>query len=158
MSLITTETHHPGGPALHETISARLRLVDQRYTTGRQRLVTYLAACDHPVSIADIARDVPSLPRSTAYRNLVVLQEAGVVRRVAASDEFVRFELDEELTGHHHHLLCLVCGRVLDVDADDSFEAVVATTVARLAERYGFQARDHRLDILGRCAECVGAE
>jgi Fe2+ or Zn2+ uptake regulation protein len=144
--------------AIHETVEARLRLAEQRYTSGRRRLVGLLAAADHPVNIGEISRALPELPRSTAYRNLVDLEGAGVVRRVAAGDEFVRFELAEELTGHHHHLLCLHCGRVLDVDTDADIEETIAAMAANLARRFGFAARDHRLDILGRCAECSASE
>jgi Fe2+ or Zn2+ uptake regulation protein len=141
--------------AIHETVEARLRLVEQRYTRGRRRLVALLADADHPVNIGEIARHIPDLPRSTAYRNLVDLEAAGVVRRVAAGDDFVRFELAEELTEHHHHLLCLHCGRVLDVDSDPVIEETIAKMAATLAAQFGFSARDHRLDILGRCTDCT---
>jgi Fe2+ or Zn2+ uptake regulation protein len=144
--------------AIHETVEARLRLAEQRYTKGRRRLVALLARADHPVNIGEISRAIPDLPRSTAYRNLVDLEVAGVVRRVAAGDEFVRFELAEELTEHHHHLLCLHCGRVLDVDSDATIEETIAAMAETLARRFGFSARDHRLDILGRCAECATAD
>jgi len=146
--------HPTNAEALHEAIEARLRLADQRYTSGRRRLVSFLVAADHPVSISEIEAALPTLPRSTAYRNLVDLQGAGVVRRVAAGDEFVRFELTEELTEHHHHLLCLHCGRVLDVASDPLFETAIADMAETLAARFAFTARDHRLDILGRCAQC----
>jgi Fur family transcriptional regulator, ferric uptake regulator len=143
--------------ALHEAIEARLRLADQRYTAGRRLLVDLLVRSDHPVSIGDIGAALPTLPRSTAYRNLVDLQAAGVVRRVAAGDEFIRFELAEELTGHHHHLLCLHCGRVLDVDSDVGFESTIAEMAQTLASRHRFVTRDHRLDILGLCAACASS-
>jgi len=149
---MTEPNHDPA--ALHEAIEARLRLADQRYTAGRRRLVAFLVASDHPVSIGDIEAALPALPRSTAYRNLVDLQGAGVVRRVAASDQFARFELAEELTEHHHHLLCLHCGRVLDVASDPQFESAIAVMAEELAARFSFTSRDHRLDILGRCAQC----
>jgi len=41
--------------------------------------------------------------------------EIGVVRRVAGADDHGRFELAEELSGHHHHLVCARCGKVEDV-------------------------------------------
>jgi Fe2+ or Zn2+ uptake regulation protein len=146
----------PAAPAetLHAIAEARLRLVDQRYTAGRRSLVSLLAGREHPVTIGEITAALPDLPRSTAYRNLVDLQAAGLVRRVSANDEFARFELAEDLTEHHHHLLCILCGRVLDVSAPAHFEAVVAETVDLLARSHDFVARDHRLDVLGECADC----
>jgi Fe2+ or Zn2+ uptake regulation protein len=140
---------------LHEEIADRLRRADQRYTSGRRSIVELLVGTGHPVSIGDIAGGLPDLPRSSAYRHLVDLQAAGVVRRVAANDEFGRFELAEDLTEHHHHLLCTHCGKVIDVTPPASFERNVTKTVEQLAADEGFQPHSHRLDILGYCADCV---
>ena len=139
---------------LHDLIEDRLRRADQRYTSGRRAIINLLVTVGHPVSIGDIAEQLPHLPRSSAYRHLVDLQVAGVVRRVAANDEFARFELAEELTEHHHHLLCTHCGKVIDVTPSPAFERTVAATVDRLAETEGFHIDSHRLDVLGLCANC----
>jgi Fe2+ or Zn2+ uptake regulation protein len=140
---------------LHNTVEQRLRRADQRYTAGRRAIVDALAEAGHPVSIEDIAEAVPQLPRSSAYRHLVDLQNAGVVRRVAAHDEFARFELAEDLTEHHHHLLCVNCGRLTDVTPPDHFEASVATTIDELSQAVGFKPHGHRLDVFGLCASCA---
>src|ERR1039458_6641288 len=100
---------------LHGLVEARLRRVDPRYTAGRRAIIELLVRAGRPVSIGDIADRLPSLPRSSAYRHLVDLEVAGVVRRVAGGDEFARFELAEDLTEHHHHLVCVECGKVIDV-------------------------------------------
>jgi Fe2+ or Zn2+ uptake regulation protein len=97
------------------------------------------------------------VPRSSAYRHLVDLQTAGVVRRIAASDEFARFELAEDLTEHHHHLLCTVCGRVIDVTPTPSFERMVDQMVHQLATREDFHPTSHALDIIGHCTNCKDA-
>jgi Fe2+ or Zn2+ uptake regulation protein len=106
------------------------------------------------VSISNIAAELPDVPRSSAYRHLVDLQGAGVVRRIAAEDEFARFELAEDLTEHHHHLLCITCGRVIDVTPTPAFEGIVAKMVKQLAAQRGFRATAHTLDVIGHCANC----
>jgi Fe2+ or Zn2+ uptake regulation protein len=106
------------------------------------------------VSISDIAEKRPDIPRSSAYRHLVDLQQAGVVRRIAANDEFARFELAEDLTEHHHHLLCVNCGKVIDVTPTPSFERSVTRALTDLADAEGFEPQSHRLDVLGMCADC----
>lgn len=141
---------------LHALAEERLHRMEQRYTPGRRAIIELLAAAGHPVSIGDIARELPDLPRSSAYRHLVDLQAAGLVRRVAANDEFARFELAEDLTEHHHHLLCVRCGRVTDVTPTPAFERQVSRTVELLAEAEGFEAHHHRLDVVGVCAGCRG--
>jgi len=140
--------------ALHEVVEDRLRRADQRYTSGRRAIIELLVGAGYPVSIGDIADRLPDMPRSSAYRHLVDLQVAGVVRRVAANDEFARYELAEELTEHHHHLLCTGCGKIVDVTPTPAFEDTVAATVRLLASAEGFLAQSHRLDILGLCADC----
>jgi Fur family transcriptional regulator, ferric uptake regulator len=139
---------------LHDVVEDRLRRADQRYTTGRRAIIGLLVDAGHPISIGDIADRLPDLPRSSAYRHLLDLQVAGVVHRVAANDEFARYELSEEFTEHHHHLLCTHCGKVIDVTPSSAFERSVKATVERLADAEGFQPQSHRLDILGLCQDC----
>jgi Fur family transcriptional regulator, ferric uptake regulator len=139
---------------MHSLVERRLRSADQRYTSGRRAIVELLASAGRPVSIGDIAERLPRLPRSSAYRHLTDLHAAGLVRRVAANDEFTRFELAEDLTEHHHHLLCVSCGKVIDVTLPAVFEQDVATAIGQLADAQGFQPHGHRLDVLGLCAAC----
>jgi Fur family transcriptional regulator, ferric uptake regulator len=139
---------------MHEVVERRLRLIDQRYTSGRRAIVDLLVSAGHPVSIGDIAERLPGLPRSSAYRHLTDLHAAGLVRRVTASDEFTRFELAEDLTEHHHHLLCMNCGKVIDVTLPAGFEQQASEAISALAAAEGFQAHSHRLDVLGLCAAC----
>ena len=139
---------------LHKVVEQRLRRIDQRYTAGRRAIIGLLTSADHPVSIGEIASGLPDLPRSSAYRHLVDLQAAGVVRRVAASDEFARFELAEDLTGHHHHLLCLNCGKVTDVTYPPGLEDGISEAISQIAGAQGFQPEWHILDVLGLCAAC----
>jgi Fe2+ or Zn2+ uptake regulation protein len=140
--------------ALHGLVEQRLREVSQRYTSGRREVVELLADAGHPVSIEDIAERAPRLPRSSAYRHLVDLQQAGVVRRVPANDDHFRFELAEDITEHHHHLLCTTCGKVTDVTPPPAFEEAMAKYLGILATVNGFETIDHRLDVLGTCADC----
>jgi Fur family transcriptional regulator, ferric uptake regulator len=139
---------------LHSVVERRLRRIDQRYTSGRRAIVDLLVSAGHPVSIGDIAERLPGLPRSSAYRHLTDLQAAGLIRRVAASDEYTRFELAEDLTEHHHHLLCINCGKVTDVILPAGLEQQVTVAITKLADADGFQAHSHRLDVLGLCAAC----
>jgi Fur family ferric uptake transcriptional regulator len=147
------KTHTTDG-SLHELVEIQLKRADLRYTSGRRAIVGVLASSGHPVNISDISKRLPGVPRSSAYRHLVDLQGAGIVRRIAASDDFARFELTEELTEHHHHLLCTICGRVFDVIPSESFESTVSRVVKDLSHRLGFHPTAHSLDVIGHCAEC----
>lgn len=139
---------------LHELVEVHLRRIDQRYTPGRQAVVAALASFGRPMSISDLAGALPDVPRSSAYRHLSDLQIAGVVRRIATNDEFARFELAEDLTHHHHHLLCTLCGKVIDVTPSPQFEHTVAAMVSDLSAEQDFQPISHALDVTGHCAAC----
>jgi len=140
---------------LHETVENRLRRVGQRYTPNRRVLVDALLRARGPVSIGDLLVGRRALPQSSAYRNLAVLEQAGVIRRVITDDDFARFELDEGLTEHHHHLVCSNCGRVEDVAIPANLERSIGRTLDRLAKGAGFASVDHRLDMIGRCRSCA---
>lgn len=143
-----------GTDKLHPVVEERLRRVDQRYTAGRRAIVDLLVDAGHPVSIGDIAGLNPGLPRSSAYRHLVDLQSAGIVRRVAANDEFARFELAEDLTEHHHHLCCTTCGKLVDITLSAAVERSLDRHLGELCRDQGFQAASHRVDVMGLCEDC----
>ena len=66
-----------------------------------------------------------------------------------------RFELAEWLTGHHHHLVCLDCGSVSDVDIPAAKEDRVRDLVSEIAAVASFEAIDHAFEIEGRCSRCA---
>jgi len=140
---------------VHETAAQRLAVNGLRYTSSRRSLVSVLARADDPLTIPAILRKNKSLAQSSAYRNLGELIEAGVVHRiVSGSDEFSHYELAEDLTSHHHHLVCTHCGRVTDFTASDSLEHTLDSALTRVARKTGFAVDHHRLDLIGTCASC----
>jgi Fe2+ or Zn2+ uptake regulation protein len=140
---------------LHTLASARVRAIDQRYTTRRRAVVDLLAEADRPQSIADLLDTDIALAQSSLYRNLVVLERADVVRRILTNGDFARFELAEDLTEHHHHLICSSCGSVGDFTVPAALEADLARALRRVASRAKFQADGHRLDLVGVCSDCA---
>lgn len=139
---------------VHELVEIRLRQNQLRYTKGRQAIVEVLFASGHPLSIAEIERLAPQLPRSSAYRHLLDLQGVGAVRSVTSAGDFTHFELSEDLTEHHHHLICLRCGSIRDVAPSHEFEEVVETAVSELTKMTDFEPLSHSLDIMGYCQNC----
>jgi Fe2+ or Zn2+ uptake regulation protein len=139
---------------IHDAVGARLHAAGQRYTSKRRALVDALRRAGNPVAIADLADPRSGLPQSSVYRNLAVLEQAGAVHRVVTGEEFARYELAEELTEHHHHLVCRSCGTVEDVTVAPGLERSMARAAAELAARAAFSGPSHRLDIVGTCSRC----
>jgi Fur family ferric uptake transcriptional regulator len=139
---------------VHDEIALRLAALDQRYTPIRRALVDTLAAAGRPLTIPEILRDTPDVVQSSAYRNVTVLIEAGVARRVAGADDHGRFELTEDISGHHHHLICSNCGRVEDVRPSPRLERALAEAARAAADEQGYEVSEHRFDLVGVCPDC----
>ncbi len=140
---------------LDTTVEARLRGAGQRYTEQRRDLVQLLAAAASPRSIPQILEAAGDMKQSSAYRNLASLEQAGVVRRVPTDEEYGRYELAEDLIGHHHHLVCSNCGTMRDVEVPADVETTLDRTLDRIAKRAGFARVQHRLDLVGLCGDCA---
>lgn len=140
---------------LHAEAARGLTGIDQRYTTGRRAIVDTLARAGRPLTVPELIDAADrSIPASSAYRNVMVLVDAGVLHRVAGSDDHSRFELAEPFGDHHHHLICDQCGKVEDIDALPSLEKAVVAAAESAAAETGFEVRAHRIDLVGHCRDC----
>ena len=105
---------------------------------------------DHPTAdqVYDAVRGrIPGLSRTTVYRVLETLVEAGFVRRVQHAGGVTRFD---PITERHHHLVCEACGRLVDLE-----DAAVPTLRLPEARGAGFRITDYSVSFLGRCAACA---
>lgn len=142
--------------SVHEDVSGRLAGVDQRYTHLRRAIVEALARAGRPLTIPEIIESAPELPQSSAYRNMTALIDVGVVRRVVGTDGYGRFELAEEILGHHHHFVCYACGKVDDLHPSSKLERALGEAAAAVAHEQGYQITEHQLDLFGLCPSCSG--
>jgi len=101
------------------TVSAArqaLRAANLRSTTSRVAVLQHVSAAGKPVSHADVAEVlVPQgFDKSTLYRCLVELADAGILNRLDAGDHAWRFEMrgEEHVSGEHPHFVCVDCGQV----------------------------------------------
>lgn len=86
----------------------------------------------------------------TIYRNLRVLEEQGVVKKVYTAEDAPSFyELNDNDEHTHHHLVCSGCGAIIDFEEDllESLEKIIE-------EKKGFKISDHRVVFYGLCREC----
>ena len=132
------------------------RLSRQGYRLTPQRLMVLEAvehAQDH-ISAEEIHALIgaryPNVNISTVYRTLELLKGLGLVTATDMGDDRVRYHSIRK--GHHHHLVCSICGRVIEVD-----EAALAALQQSLADKYHFQAELQHLAIFGKCKDCAQA-
>ncbi|MGI9596109.1 MAG: Fur family transcriptional regulator [Acidimicrobiales bacterium] len=135
--------------------ATKLAAVSQRYTANRRAVVEALLALPGPATIAELLHTGRGLAQSSTYRNLVVLEEVGVVHRIVTSDDHARFELTEAITGeHHHHLICDNCGIIIDIILDPMVEAALERSLGQGAAAHRFRGIHHRVDLVGVCRAC----
>jgi Fur family ferric uptake transcriptional regulator len=83
---------------------------------------------------------------ATVYRTLNQMARVGQADVLQKSTSSQLFRFCE--SGHHHHLVCVDCGKTVQVDAP------AEEWVEKIAADEGFTLVRHVLDIFGRCPEC----
>lgn len=92
--------------------------------------------------VKDIA---PDTGLATVYRTLELLTELRVVDKINFGDGVSRYDLRQEGAKHfHHHLVCLECGSVEEIQEDllEDVEKIVES-------KWNFLVKDHRLTFKG---------
>jgi len=126
--------------------------------TGRLRATRQGAAVDAALQQADGFRSAQDLHGqlrqggdgvglTTVYRHLQALADSGVVDVVHSGEGEATYRWCGEAP-HHHHLVCRVCGRSVEVEGPE-----VEAWATRVAERSGYTDVSHTLEIFGRCPE-----
>jgi Fur family ferric uptake transcriptional regulator len=91
-----------------------------------------------------------TLSSATIYRTLPLFVRSGIIRETLRSRGRARYEPSWG-RGHHDHLECLVCGRIIEF-RDEELERLQD----RVCRTHRFRPVEHRLGIRGYCAACGG--
>lgn len=96
----------------------------------------------------------PEIGLATVYRTLEMLTELKVLDKVSFNDGLARYDMRKEGAKHfHHHLLCLECGNIEEIEED------LLTDVEIIVEHdFKFKVKDHRLTFHGVCKKCQEAK
>jgi Fur family ferric uptake transcriptional regulator len=142
-------------------LHASLRKKRLRITEPRRIIINVLAGTKEHVSAEEVYMEVhkahPNVGLTTVYRTLDLLEGMGVVTKLHFGDGRSRYELIESLTklGHHHHLVCTICKRVIDYDDFVDEELELLKKVEReLSKKHGFQITGHVIQFYGKCSRC----
>jgi Fur family peroxide stress response transcriptional regulator len=122
-----------------------LALTPQR----RAILRAVLDADDHPTAErvqATLSRRRVRVSRATVFRTLESLARLGVITKACHPGSSIRYD---RRTDRHHHLVCLSCDRVIDIQ-DARLDAVPIPDTRRL----GFVVSDFKVQLRGICREC----
>ena len=140
---------------INEIAAFQLQTINQRYTKNRRQLIEILLKTSKPITINQILESDSKLAQSSVYRNLAVLEQAGLVVKIITNDDHAHYELAEHILDHHHHIICSPCGEILDFHLSEKIEKALENSLKEIADDLGFSIDRHRLDLLGTCGECT---
>jgi Fur family ferric uptake transcriptional regulator len=138
-----------------EDLIDALRNEGLRVTAARRAICAVLAeAHEEHLTAADIVGRASSsatfsIDASTVYRTLEVFERLGYLHHVHLGHGPGVVHLTDETD--HHHLVCDVCGRTVDIPVDE-----MRSVFAKLGDRYGFIPDSVHFALVGTCAACAG--
>jgi len=136
-----------------ETLYQSIREAGLRVTSTRKAFLLVLASSRRPLSAKEIREALSqsgrAVNKTTVYREIESLENIGVVKSIQFGERSSYYELTE--TAHHHHLVCLQCDRIEDIDIDE--QSLVKQEQQMIADRL-FRVVRHSLEFFGVCYRC----
>ena len=105
---------------------------------------------DHPTAetiYLNVKKEFPNISLGTVYRNLSLLTNQGIIRKLSTGIGPDRFDGN---TSPHYHVLCTECGSVLDLDMENIDHINTLAGSQFDGEIYG-----HVTYFLGKCRNCL---
>jgi Fur family transcriptional regulator, stress-responsive regulator len=118
-----------------------------------QRLAVLRAVAGRPHIAADAVGDavraeIGAISLQSVYDALGVLVAEGLIRRIQPAGSPARFE--DRVGDNHHHLICRICGRMVDVDC-----AIGSAPCLAAVDDRGYEIDEAEVVYWGRCPDCV---
>lgn len=130
-----------------------LRLKGIQVTAQRLAVLRAVSAQPHISAdrVAEIVRaEIGAISLQAVYDALGVLVTGGLIRRIQPSGSPARFE--DRVGDNHHHLICRLCGRVVDIDC-----AIGSAPCLTAFDNYGYEIDEAEVAYWGRCPDCLSA-
>ena len=139
-----------GSAGEYADLTRELRAKGYRLTPARQLVLSAVSGLEHatPDAIcAEVQRTASSVNLSTVYRTLELLEELGLVTHTHLGHGAPIYHAAAEQ--QHLHLVCKVCGRVIEAHAE-----IADPLVQKLRAEQGFEIDVAHFAIFGRCSDC----
>jgi len=144
----------PAGATALERYRTSLRTAGGCMTAQRALVLSEVTAMGPHFDVQQLARRMaghsPPVSRATVYRTIAHLEQLGLVRRVVFGEPHAHYESTLD-AGDHEHLVCRVCGRVIEVS-----DRQVERRLEALAAGRRFTVERRTVQVVGLCRECSG--
>jgi Fur family ferric uptake transcriptional regulator len=102
-----------------------------------------------------INRQYPDIGLTTVYRTVDLLVKLGLLNKFDFGDGMARYELVASFKEHHHHLVCLKCGNIINYNDFLAEEKEFLKKLEKiLSKKFNFDITGHEIQFLGTCAKC----
>jgi Fur family transcriptional regulator, ferric uptake regulator len=137
-------------PAIN-TAQFEQTLIDNNYsvTSARKDIFKILLNRKAQTITEIIAKTTGRVDRVSVYRNIELFEKLGMVHRIHVGWK-TKFELSDQFVPHHHHLSCLNCGKIIDIEDEKHID----NFIKEVADKFGFLPRHHEFEITGYCKNC----
>ena len=118
-----------------------------------QRLAVMRVVSSQPHIAADrvaelVRAQIGAISLQSVYDALALLVDQGLLRRIQPAGSAARFE--DRVGDNHHHLICRICGRVVDVDC-----AAGSAPCLKASDPRGYEIDEAEVAYWGRCPDCL---
>ena len=139
--------------SVNQLVTQKLDIAGIGWTAIRNDIVNlgYGKRVEETIHVYEfIKREHPTIGKGTIYRNLGILAEEGVIRRVEVPDGPARFDFTLK---NHYHVRCIRCGNVSDVDMDE-----LPDLEKRIRDTHGMKFLSYDIFFKAICAACLEKE
>ena len=137
-----------------ESLLTRLKENGLRLTSGRKSILEFLLNTKKPVGAVELhemlIRKKLTIDKVTVYRELATLTKHNIAHAVTFQDGIQRYEIAPE-EGHNHHLVCIECKNVENIDMNHDDLHVMEKTIGK---KKNFKIQSHSLEFYGTCKSC----
>ncbi len=135
-----------------QEIISTLKQKKFKITRVRSGIVKLFTEAKSPLSAKDLLDYFHNIGikinKTTVYRELTFLLSENIIKEIEFGEGQKRYEIED--FKHHHHLICLKCRKVVDIELKTDLEK----EETRFLKEKGFKVINHSLEFFGYCTNC----
>ena len=117
----------------------------------RERILKLLKSTgSHPAAdwvYEKLKAEFPNLSMGTVYRNLNILSEQGLIKKIDFGSTYDRFDANIK---PHYHFICEICGAIKDLDLPINYQLE-----EKVEQNTNMTVHKHRIEFYGICDKCM---
>ena len=140
---------------LEDRVELAFNEFSERSTTQRQEIANRILAFGKSgesftaeMLLSQLRKKYPGIGRATVFRVMDNLYRISLLDRIDFADGERRYSLCNR-EGHHHHLACNVCHKIVEIDL-----CLPSNDIERIGEAKGFKIDNHEIPLFGECNRC----